>query len=70
MNRDRFDEIMQHIHLNDNENLDVTDEFSKVHPLLLARWGGRLRKLTAENQRMKYAIGLQNNTAYIRVVVE
>ena len=34
MTRDRFDDIMRHIHLNDNNNLDVTDKFSKVCPLL------------------------------------
>ena len=34
MTRDRFDEIMRYMHLSDNNNLDATDKFSKVRPLL------------------------------------
>lgn len=34
MTRDRFDEIMRFTHVSDNNDLDPTDKFSKVRPLL------------------------------------
>ena len=34
LSRNRFDEIMQNLHLADNSNLDTEDKFVKVRPLL------------------------------------
>ncbi|KAI1718995.1 transposase IS4 domain-containing protein [Ditylenchus destructor] len=34
MRRNRFEEIKRYLHFNENANLDITDKFSKVRPLL------------------------------------
>ena len=34
LSRNRFDEIMQDLHLADNSNLDKEDKFAKVRPLI------------------------------------
>ena len=36
MRRNRFDEIMRHIHASDNDSLCMDDRFAKVRPLLTA----------------------------------
>ena len=34
LSQNHFDEIMQHVHLADNSNLDKEDKFAKVRPLI------------------------------------
>lgn len=41
MSRNRFEEILRYFHISDNNNLDVTDKYTKIRPLwkhLNAKW--------------------------------
>lgn len=71
LSRNRFRDIKRYFHLADNDNLDTTDRFSKVRPLLdmlnerYLQWGIFATHLSIDEQMVPY-FGRHSCKMYIR----